>query len=225
MNSGFEDTIGYHFTRKEYLVNALCHSSYANENKGMVHNERLEFLGDAVLELCSSHYLFDHFPQEAEGALSRHRAALVCESSLAACARTIGLDQQILLGKGEEKSGGRERDSLISDAFEALIGAMYLDGGFEAARDFVDRFVMEPLADHPVAFDAKTHLQELLQVHGDIAISYTLLDESGPDHDRHFSVMVTADGRKLGIGSGPSKKQAEQAAAAAALEQLQGKMT
>ena len=223
MFEGFENRIGFHFRQKELLKTALCHSSYANENKGMTHNERLEFLGDAVLELCSSRFLFDRFPAEAEGALSKHRAAIVCETSLAVCARAIGLDRELLLGKGEEKNGGRERDSLISDAFEAVIGAIYLDGGFEQAEAFVRRFVMLPMAERPVTFDAKTALQELLQTDGDIAIVYTLLEESGPDHDRHFRVAVRADGTWLGEGSGASKKQAEQAAASAALEKLRKK--
>ena len=223
MSDGFENRIGYHFHCAELLKTALCHSSYANENKGMTHNERLEFLGDAVLELCSSHFLFRHFPDEAEGALSRHRAAIVCEASLAVCARRIGLDRELLLGRGEEKNGGRERDSLVSDAFEALIGAIYLDGGFEAARTFIDRFVMDPMAEKPVLFDAKTRLQELLQTDGEVEISYPVLEENGPEHERSFTAAVCLNGRPLGVGSGPSKKQAEQAAAAAALENMREK--
>ena len=219
----FEDKIGYHFRGKNLLTTALCHSSYANENKGMTHNERLEFLGDAVLELCSSHFLFVHFPEEAEGALSKHRAAVVCEASLADLARRIGLDKELLLGKGEEKNGGRERDSLVSDAFEALIGAIYLDGGFEPARAFIERFVMAPLAGKPVLFDAKTRLQELLQTEGEVEIAYRLLEESGPEHEKVFHVAVLAEGKQLGPGKGLNKKQAEQAAAQAALEKLQGK--
>lgn len=219
----FEDRIAYHFQDKALLKTALCHSSYANENRGVTHNERLEFLGDAVLELSASRFLFDHFPEEAEGALSRHRAAIVCEASLACCARKIGLDKELLLGRGEEKNGGRERDSLISDAFEALIGAIYLDGGFEKADLFIDRFVMQPMAEHPVTYDAKTHLQEILQADGDIAIVYTTVAESGPDHDKVFQVTVSADGTVLGRGDGASKKQAEQAAALAALKRLQEK--
>lgn len=223
MLEGFEERIGYRFRDRTLLVTALCHSSYANENRHLTHNERLEFLGDAVLELCSSRFLFERFPEEAEGALSKHRAAIVCEASLAVCARAIGLDREVLLGKGEEKGGGRERDSLLSDALEAVIGAIYLDGGLEPAEAFIERFVMLPMAVHPVTFDAKTKLQELLQADGDIAIVYSLLEESGPDHDKRFCSSVSAAGRELGRGSGASKKQAEQAAALAALEKLREK--
>ena len=221
MRHELENRIGYHFQDPELLTTALCHSSYANEKKGMTHNERLEFLGDAVLELISSHFLFVHFPQEAEGALSKHRASIVCEASLAACARRIGLDQALLLGKGEEKTGGRERDSLLADAFEALIGAVYLDGGFPAARDFVSVFVMDVLAEKPVESDAKTRLQELLQSDGDVEITYPLLEEFGPDHEKQFKVAVCIAGKQAGVGTGFSKKQAEQAAAAAALKDRQ----
>ena len=223
MFDAFENRIGYHFQRPGLLETALTHSSYANENRGLPHNERLEFLGDAVLDLCSAHYLFGHFPAEAEGALSKHQAALVCEASLAECARQIGLDRELLLGKGEEKSGGRCRDSLLSDAFEAVIGAIYLDGGFEPARDFIDRFVMEPMAAKPVLFDAKTQLQELLQADGEVEISYRVLEEAGPDHEKSFTASVNMNGEQLGTGSGSSKKQAEQAAAAAALKYLREK--
>ena len=223
MFDAFENRIGYHFQTFGLLKTALTHSSYANENRGLPHNERLEFLGDAVLDLCSAHFLFGHYPEEAEGGLSKHQAAIVCEASLAECARRIGLDRELLLGKGEEKSGGRSRDSLVSDAFEAVIGAIYLDGGFEAARDFIDRFVMEPMGPKPVLFDAKTRLQELLQAGGEVEISYRVLEETGPEHEKSFTASVSMNGERLGVGSGSSKKQAEQAAAAAALVNMQEK--
>ena len=215
-----EAGIGYSFADPVLLETALTHSSWAHEHQSRQDNERLEFLGDAVLELCSSHWLFGHFPKEAEGTLSRKRSAIVCEASLAACARRIGLGKHLLLGNGEQKSGGRDRDSLLSDAFEAVIGAVYLDGGFEAARDFVYAFVMSGAEHGPAAVDAKTVLQELLQKDGEIAIVYRQTDMSGPDHDRQFTVVVEADGKLLGEGTGRSKKQAEQAAASMALKKL-----
>ena len=212
-----ESLIGYSFHDPSLLEAALCHSSYANEHREMTDNERLEFLGDAVLELCSTHYLYDRFPGEAEGPLSRQRAAIVCESSLAACARKLSLGRYLLLGKGEEKIGGRERDSLLSDAFEAVIGAVYLDGGLEEARRFVVKQVMEEMTENPVYYDAKTRLQEWLQENGDISIVYRLTEEEGPEHEKLFTAEVSAGGRLLGRGKGHSKKQAEQAAALEAL--------
>ncbi len=215
-----ESVIGYSFGNAGLLETALTHSSYAHEHPGLADNERLEFLGDAVLELSSSHWLFGHFPGEPEGVLSRKRSAIVCEASLAACARRIGLGKYLMLGRGEDKSGGRDRDSLLSDAFEAVIGAVYLDGGFEAARDFVYSCVMDAVPDGPAAIDAKTILQEYLQRDGEISIVYRQTETSGPDHDRQFTVVVEADGKLLGEGKGRSKKQAEQAAALMALKEL-----
>ncbi len=213
-----ERLIGYSFHDPSLLESALCHSSYANEHRDRKDNERLEFLGDAVLELSATHYLYSRYPWEAEGPLSRQRASIVCESSLAACARKICLGQYLLLGKGEEKGGGRERDSLLSDAFEAVIGAIYLDGGFEEARRFVVRQVMEEMAENPVYYDAKTRLQEWLQENGEISIIYRLTEEEGPGNEKVFAAEVSADGRVLGRGKGHSKKQAEQAAALEALK-------
>ena len=183
-------------------------------------NQRLEFLGDAALELASSRYLYEHFPDEPEGTLSRRRAAIVCEPSLARCAREVGLGRHLQLGKGEEKNNGRERDSLLSDAFEAVIGAMLLDGGFAAAEAFVRRFVMDKMTDNPVYSDSKTKLQETVQSSQADAISYELISETGPEHDKVFTVEVKIGDTVYGIGSGHSKKIAEQEAAAKALTRL-----
>jgi len=212
--------IHYTFTDKKLLERALTHSSYANEHRGQGDNERLEFLGDAVLELSSSHYLYTHFPDKAEGALSKLRSSLVCEASLAACARKLMLGECLRLGRGEDKNGGSRRDSILSDALEALIGAVYLDSGFENADRFITRFVMDEMIAEPAYFDAKTQLQEVLQQGGEIQILYREINEEGPGHEKVFTVQVEADGQVLGSGSGPSKKQAEQAAALMALTSL-----
>ena len=217
-----EKAIGYEFRDKSLLSMALVHSSFSNEHKKeqIPNNERLEFLGDAALELASSRYLYEHFPDEPEGVLSRRRASIVCEPSLAECARTVGLGHHLQLGKGEEKNNGRERDSLLSDAFEAVIGAMFLDGGFAAAEHFVRRFVMDKMTDKPVYSDSKTKLQETVQSSQADSITYELLSEDGPEHDKTFTVEVKIGGAVYGTGSGHSKKVAEQEAAAAALECL-----
>ena len=217
-----EKAIGYEFRDKSLLAMALVHSSFSNEHKKeqIPNNERLEFLGDAALELASSRYLYEHFPDEPEGVLSRRRAAIVCEPSLAECARTVGLGRHLQLGKGEEKNNGRERDSLLSDAFEAVIGAMFLDGGFTVAERFVRRFVMEKMTDKPVYSDSKTALQETVQSSLTDSICYELLSEEGPEHDKTFTVEVKIGGLPYGTGSGHNKKIAEQDAAAAALERL-----
>ena len=217
-----EKAIGYEFRDKSLLAMALVHSSFSNEHKKeqIPNNERLEFLGDAALELASSRYLYEHFPEEPEGVLSRRRAAIVCEPSLAECARTVGLGRHLQLGKGEEKNNGRERDSLLSDAFEAVIGAMFLDGGFTVAERFVRRFVMEKMTDKPVYSDSKTALQETVQSSLTDSICYELLSEEGPEHDKTFTVEVKIGGLPYGTGSGHNKKIAEQEAAAAALERL-----
>ena len=221
-----EKAIGYEFRDKSLLSMALVHSSFSNEHKKeqIPNNERLEYLGDAALELASSRYLYEHFPDEPEGVLSRRRAAIVCEPSLAECARTVGLGQHLQLGKGEEKNNGRERDSLLSDAFEAVIGAMFLDGGFTAAERFVRRFVMDKMTDKPVYSDSKTKLQETVQSSQADSITYELLSEDGPEHDKTFTVEVKIGGAVYGTGSGHSKKVAEQEAAAAALECLKKEM-
>ena len=216
-----EERIGYVFRDKDLLRQALTHSSYANERKinKVKDYERIEFLGDAVLEMISSEYLYNSRSEMSEGQLTRTRAAMVCEPSLAACARDLSLDRYILLGKGEEMTGGRSRDSIISDVMEALIGAVYLDGGFERAREFIHRFVLSDLEDKALFYDAKSILQEEMQKDGG-DIRYVLVGESGPKHDKSFFVEVYQGDVLLGSGSGHNKKAAQQKAAYEALLRL-----
>ena len=213
-----ENRIGYEFRNRNLLILALTHSSYANEKKlGKAGcNERLEFLGDAVLELISSDYLYARFTQIPEGELTKKRASLVCEPSLAYCAREFGLPQFLLLGKGEDMTGGRSRKSILSDALEAVIGAIYLDGGFTNAKEFVLRFIMTDIENKQLFYDSKTILQELIQGRHE-QLSYELIDESGPDHDKQFTVAVLVDGERVSEGEGHTKKAAEQQAAYQAL--------
>lgn len=221
-----QDIIGYHFHDLSLLIQAMSHSSYANEHRaqGRQNNERLEFLGDAVLELSSSEYLFTHYPDMPEGAMTKLRASLVCEPTLAMCAREFSLPSFLLLGNGEEKNGGRNRDSIVSDALEALIGAIYLDGGFASAKEFVFRFIMVDIEHKKLFYDSKTILQELVQQnHGEADIAYELLREEGPDHAKRFTVSVVIDGVSEGEGSGSTKKAAEQEAAYHALLKRQSK--
>ena len=214
-----EEKIGYHFQDQGLLRHAMCHSSYANErNMGRLKsNERLEFLGDAVLELITSEFLYKSFPQMPEGEATKTRASIVCEQSLAFCARSIGLGAYILLGRGELASGGRERPSITSDAFEALIGAVYLDGGFTSAKEFVRRFVLDDLKHKQLFFDSKTILQERIQAHCKESLHYELVREEGPDHQKVFVVRAMLGGRVIGEGQGRTKKAAEQEAAYHAL--------
>ncbi|MGI6069631.1 MAG: ribonuclease III [Blautia sp.] len=207
--------IGYEFQNFQLLVQAMSHSSYANEQrKGRLgSNERLEFLGDAVLELISSEFLYGKYKEQPEGELTRKRASLVCEPTLAMCARDLGVDQYLLLGKGEEQTGGRSRDSIVSDGLEALIGAIYLDGGLANAKEFILKAVLSDAEHKQLFYDSKTILQELVQEKGNNPILYQLLDEAGPDHNKSFTVEVSIGGRRLGVGSGHTKKAAEQAAA------------
>lgn len=209
-----EKKIGYTFENAGLLKHALTHSSYINEHHLVKQdcNERLEFLGDAILEMVSSEYFYHHYPEKMEGELSKLRASLVCEKSLADCARTIGLGSCIYMGKGMELSGGRESDAIISDAFEALIAAMFLDGGEKAARDLILTYVLNDIEDKILFTDSKTILQELLQEKGK-QVTYELKSESGPEHMKVFEVEAVIDGRGYGIGSGHSKKQAQQNAA------------
>ncbi len=218
-----ERTIGYTFHNKKLLRQALTHSSYANEKKlgKLGCNERLEFLGDAVLELVSSDVLYARFPKIPEGELTKKRASLVCEPSLAYCARQFDLPQYLLLGRGEDMTGGRMRDSIVSDATEALLGAIYLDGGFEKARDFVLRFILNDMEHKQLFYDSKTILQEIVQEKGKQTLEYILTGESGPDHNKQFSVEVRVNGNVLGNGTGHTKKAAEQAAAYQAIRRLQ----
>lgn len=217
-----EATIGYEFQNKELLKLAVSHSSYANDlRKGKLeNNERLEFLGDAVLELTSSEVLFHEYPEKPEGELTRLRASLVCEPTLAACAREIDLGKYLLLSHGEDRTGGRNRDSVISDAFEALIGAIYLDGGQECARTFIKKYVLNDIESKHLFYDAKTILQEILQKDFKERVEYVLVDEYGPDHDKHFKVQAVFHEQIMGEGEGRTKKRAEQQAAYEAILKL-----
>lgn len=217
-----EKTIDYQFQDKHLLAKAMTHSSYANEKKlgksGC--NERLEFLGDAVLELVSSDFLYDKYPDVPEGILTKKRASMVCEPSLAYCAREFGLPQYLYLGRGEDMSGGRNRDSIVSDATEALIGAIYLDGGLGRARAFILDFILNDMEDKQLFYDSKTILQELVQETSSEGVDYHLLKEEGPDHNKSFTVSVVINGKEMGVGTGHTKKAAEQAAAYEAIGRM-----
>ena len=221
-----EKKSGYHFQNPLLLKQAMTHSSYANEHKakGYHDNERLEFLGDAVLEVVSSEFLFRNYPALPEGDLTKLRASIVCEPTLAMCAKEIGLEKHLLLGKGEEHTGGRFRNSIISDAMEALIGAIYLDGGFANAKEFVERFVLTDIEHKKLFYDSKTILQEIVQRDfKEEEISYVITGEEGPDHAKRFIVDVRIGDRTMGTGSGSTKKAAEQEAAYRAIIGLKGK--
>ncbi len=216
----FEKKIGYTFKNKELLHEALSHSSYANEVKrGRHSNERLEFLGDSVLSIVVSKHLFTHFKHLPEGELTKIRASLVCEKALFEFSKNIDLGKHILLGKGEENSGGRERPSIVSDAFEAVIAAVFLDGGMEAAEKYVLSFIPKNIeaTGSKSLHDYKTMLQEIIQKNPEERVEYVLADQTGPDHDRKFVVQVRLNSNVIGTGEGHSKKQAEQAAACEAL--------
>lgn len=217
-----EEIIGYKFKNRHYLEQAMTHSSYANEKKlgKLGCNERLEFLGDAVLELISSDFLYGEFPKVPEGELTKKRASLVCEPSLAYCAREFGLPQFLMLGKGEDMTGGRNRDSIVSDATEALLGAIYLDGGFANAKEFVLRFILNDIEHKQLFYDSKTILQEIVQEDGSGSVEYPLIREEGPDHNKSFTVKAVVNGTVCGQGTGHTKKAAEQAAAYEALRRL-----
>ena len=176
-------------------------------------NERLEFLGDAVLELCTSDFLYKEYSEKPEGELTRLRASIVCEPTLAECARGIDLPDYLILGKGEENTGGRYRDSIVSDAFEAVIGAIYLDGGLDMAKSFITRFVLSDIENKHLFYDSKTILQEMMQKDYKETVSYKLLSESGPDHNKEFKVAVLLEEKVFGTGIGRTKRKAEQQAA------------
>ena len=216
-----EEKIGYNFKDSHLLRHAVTHSSYVNEKhmKKADCNERLEFLGDAVLELISSEYLFFENQTMPEGELTKLRASMVCEKALAFCARDLELGSYLLLGKGEDATGGRFRESITSDALEALIGAIYLDGGFEPAKDFVLKFILNDIEHKQLFYDSKTILQELVQEKGLQPIEYVLTGEEGPDHDKCFTVVVQVNGQVVGNGTGHTKKAAEQAAAYQAIQE------
>ncbi len=218
-----QQRIAYTFSNPELLERALTHKSYANENKVPSHNERMEFLGDSVLNLIVSEYLMKICPNSTEGGLSRLRAAVVSESALAAIARTMGLGNYLLLGKGEEQTGGRDKDSLLADSLEALIASVYLDAGMDATEGFIIRFfddVIKKACAMRVTLDYKTELQELCQEKLKQLPEYRVVSETGPDHRKQFDVEVWVKGERAGRGAGRSKKEAEQKAAKEALEKL-----
>ncbi len=224
MKQTLESRIGYHFRDPRLLETALTHSSYANERHSpdVVSYERLEFLGDSVLGLTTAEYLFARRPALPEGRMTRLRAELVCESSLHKTALALGLGEFMRLGRGEELTGGRERASILADMVEAVIAAIYLDGGMAEAKEFIMTHVLsgaEIGEDHPSA-DYKTALQEFVQRRGEVRICYELVGESGPDHSKTFTFSVSVDGETVGEGSGKTKKEAEQMAACRALEKL-----
>lgn len=224
-----EANIGYSFRDRSLLRTAVTHSSYANELSRHIgeakNNERLEFLGDAVLELVTSEFIFHHHKEMPEGKLSKLRASIVCEPSLAICARDLSLGDFLLLGKGEDVTGGRNRDSILSDAFEAVIGAVYLDGGLEPASCFIRRWVLQNLEQAQLFKDSKTVLQELTQKLYQCAPEYELMEERGPAHRKEFVFRVKVGEQSLASGTGASKKAAEQEAALKAIRLLQGKGT
>ena len=223
MMRDLETAIGYHFQNIQLLQNALTHSSYANErwHNSLLSNERLEFLGDSVLGMLVAEYLYRTFPNRPEGELTRMRADMVCEQTLAAAANRIGIGEHLLLGHGEEQGGGRKRNSILADAMESVIAACFLDGGIEAALKVVQQFI---LVEVPVKkmhnIDYKTQLQELVQQKKNQVLSYVLVGQSGPDHDKQFEVEVSLNGKVVGRGTGSSKKRAEQDSARAAMEKL-----
>ena len=223
MIKDLEAAIGYQFHNISLLQNALTHSSYANErwHNSLLSNERLEFLGDSILGMLVAEYLYRNFPDRPEGELTRMRADMVCETTLAAVANTIHLGDHLLLGHGEEQGGGRTRDSILADAVESVIAASFLDGGMEAAERFIRRFILVQV---PVTklhnADYKTQLQELVQQKRNQVLTYLLARESGPDHDKQFDVQVALNGTVVGSGRGSSKKRAEQDAARNAIAAL-----
>ena len=219
--SKFEDTINYKFEKKSYILEELTHSSYSNENKNYKFNERLEFLGDSVLSIVISDYLFKKEKNLPEGELTKLRANIVCEESLSEVAGQIHLGEYLLLGKGEEATGGRDRISILADALEAIIAAIYLDGGLEEASKFIFRFmeeIIENSIEGKIFRDYKTYLQEVLQSKGEQHIWYKLIEEKGPDHNKRFVMEVGINDKVLGVGEGKSKKDAEQVAAKSALK-------
>ena len=223
MMNDLEQSLGYHFRDISLLQQALTHSSYANERwrDSLASNERLEFLGDSILGMITAEFLYRTFPQRPEGELTKIRADLVCETSLAQVANRLGLGEYLLLGHGEEQGGGRRRISILADAVESILAAIYLDGGFPAALSMVQRFILTDIPiEHPRNMDYKTKLQELVQQQKNQVIQYALIGESGPDHAKEFQIELCLNGQIVGTGSGSSKKRAEQEAAKSALEKL-----
>ena len=217
-----EHRIGYTFHNPALLEKALTHSSYSNEHRlgKLNNNERLEFLGDAVLEVVSSEFLYKKYPERPEGELTKQRASMVCEQTLALCARDLELGSYLLLGRGEDMTGGRERASVTSDAMEAMIGAIYLDGGFANAKEFILKYILNDLEGKRLFYDSKTILQEMVQGGQEKGIVYQLVGEEGPDHNKSFRVEVVIGGEAFGCGIGRTKKAAEQEAAYQAILKL-----
>lgn len=218
-----ESKLKYHFSDPSILFHALYHSSYANEMRMSKekNNERLEFLGDAVLELVTSEYVYKEYTNLSEGDLTKLRASIVCEQTLSTCARDINIGEFLFLGKGEDISGGRDRDSILSDALEAIIGAIYLDGGFTNAKEFIISFILADLKNKDLFFDSKTILQEIIQnIDNKQKLRYKLISEEGPDHNKTFTVAVCVGNDEIGSGSGRTKKAAEQEAAYQAIQRL-----
>jgi len=218
-----ESKIKYHFSDPSILFHALSHSSYANEMRMSKekNNERLEFLGDAVLELVTSEYVYKEYMNLSEGDLTKLRASIVCEQTLSTCARDLNVGEFLFLGKGEDISGGRERDSILSDALEAIIGAIYLDGGFTNAKEFIKSFILADLKNKDLFFDSKTILQEIIQNNNNKQkLHYKLISEEGPDHNKTFTIAVCVGNDEIGIGTGRTKKAAEQEAAYQAIHKL-----
>ena len=222
MYSAFEARLGYTFQDKGLLAHALTHSSYANEHRreGETSNERLEFLGDAILGLVVAEHLYRNHPDKPEGELTKLRAELVCEKSLAEVASRLQLGEVLRLGHGESHGGGSHRPSMLADAVEAVLAAAYLDGGMDVPRDIITRFILQKEPAVSGNQDYKTRFQELVQRNRDQVIAYALTGESGPDHNKSFTVEVSLNGSVVGSGSGSSKKRAEQDAARAAIQQL-----
>lgn len=217
-----QKVIGYTFKDISILQRALTHTSYANEHRkqNVQHNERLEFLGDAVLELISSEFLYNKYPDKPEGELTKLRASMVCEPTLALSAREWNLGSYLRLGKGEDNNGGRNRDSIVSDAVEAVIGAIYLDGGFTNAKEFVYQFVLNDIENKKLFFDSKTILQEIIQGDDLGEAEYLVIKEEGPDHEKVFYVELEIGGKPISQGRGHNKKAAEQEAAYHAIQKL-----
>lgn len=211
--------INYTFKDEKLLKLALTHTSYANETKRGESNERIEFLGDAILELISSEYIYINYPKLSEGKMTKTRAYAVCEDSLAELANNFGFSDFLLVGKCEEKINGRYRNSILADSVEAVIGAIFLDGGLEEAKNFILFWIVKKVKEFLTkgSNDYKTILQEKLQVHGDVKIEYKIINETGPEHDRLFTSEVFCNGKSLGKGNGKSKKEAEMEAAKEAL--------
>lgn len=222
---GIQEIIGYQFNNTNILKQALTHSSYSNEKQmsKLYNNERLEFLGDAVLELVSSEYLYKIYPDKPEGELTKIRASLVCEKSLTYSSNKYYIGDYLFLGKGEEATGGRQRPSILSDALEAIIGGIFLDGGFSNAKEFVVEYVLKDALEQEFFYDSKTILQEIIQSEYKDAIQYEVINQEGPDHDKKFTVSIRVNDKEIGIGKGKTKKAAEQEAAHQAILKIKAR--